>query len=393
MAEHAIQAAVDALASRLRRSVVVIDPTVRLLWASPHYGDEDGSRIHAILQRKATPQAVRHIKGQDIDSWTTPGVIPYDPAVEMKRRVGYPLRHEGRLLGLLLVIDADASMTDEENADAGRVAERLTWPLYLQISHEEDESSRHAALIRSLLDGDRRSWVEARSALGGESEATVLTVRLLAGERDDTERQLGLGLGSWARRQPQQVLHGVVDGDGIVIDPYEGPGTMERARSLVAALSTMGGGSSTVTGIGTRVPLANAARSAEQAELAATAAELFPEFRPVARWADLGCYGVLLRLPGGDLAPEALPAEIRILSTDPRGDLLLRTVEVYLDHGGAGTSAAAELHIHRTSLYYRLHRVEELTGLDLANGRHRLRLHLGVKQARLAAALAARTPP
>lgn len=392
MADHAVQAAVDALASRLRRSVVVIDPTVRMLWASPHYGDEDGARIHAILQREATPRAVRHIKNQDIDSWTSPGVIPHDSAVDMKRRVGYPLRHEGRLLGLLLIIDADASMTVEERADAGRVAEQLTWPLYLQISQEEKESSGHAALIRSLLDGDRPSSVEARTALGGESEATVLTVRLVAGERDD-ERQLGLGLSSWARQQPQQILHGVLDGDGIVVDPHAGPGSAERVRSLVAVLSAMSGGSSTVTGVGTRVPLANLARSAEQAELAATAAELLPEFRPVARWAELGYYGLLLRLPGGDLVPEALPTEIRILSADPRGDVLLRTVEAYLDHGAAGAAAAAELHIHRTSLYSRLGRVEELTGLDLADGRHRLRLHLGVKQAKLAAAIAARTRP
>jgi DNA-binding PucR family transcriptional regulator len=40
--------------------------------------------------------------------------------------------------------------------------------------------------------------------------------------------------------------------------------------------------------------------------------------------------------------------------------------------------------IHRQTLYYRLGRIEELTGLDLADGADRLLLHLGVRAARLA---------
>ena len=41
------------------------------------------------------------------------------------------------------------------------------------------------------------------------------------------------------------------------------------------------------------------------------------------------------------------------------------------------------LQVHRTSLYYRIGRVEEITGMRLANGGDRLALHLGVKLARL----------
>jgi DNA-binding PucR family transcriptional regulator len=44
---------------------------------------------------------------------------------------------------------------------------------------------------------------------------------------------------------------------------------------------------------------------------------------------------------------------------------------------------AKALRLHRTSLYYRLQRVAELTGASLRNGDERLTLHLSLKLARL----------
>ncbi|MCF0079300.1 helix-turn-helix domain-containing protein [Streptomyces lomondensis] len=60
-----------------------------------------------------------------------------------------------------------------------------------------------------------------------------------------------------------------------------------------------------------------------------------------------------------------------------------RTAEVYLDCAGQAARAAAELGIHRQTLYYRLSRIEKLTGLDLDDGEDRLLLHMTLKGARL----------
>ena len=57
---------------------------------------------------------------------------------------------------------------------------------------------------------------------------------------------------------------------------------------------------------------------------------------------------------------------------------------MWLDRAGSPQRAAAALCIHRQTLYYRLGRIAELTGLDLADGADRLLLHLGVRAARLA---------
>jgi DNA-binding PucR family transcriptional regulator len=56
---------------------------------------------------------------------------------------------------------------------------------------------------------------------------------------------------------------------------------------------------------------------------------------------------------------------------------------VFLDHAGQAGRTAAELGIHRQTLYYRLSRVEKLTGLSLTDGEDRLLLHMALKGARL----------
>ncbi|MBN9622586.1 MAG: helix-turn-helix domain-containing protein, partial [Actinobacteria bacterium] len=62
---------------------------------------------------------------------------------------------------------------------------------------------------------------------------------------------------------------------------------------------------------------------------------------------------------------------------------LIETLERYLDLGGDARAAAEQLFIHRSSLYGRLHRIEEVAGVDLHSGEDRLELHLGVRLWRL----------
>ncbi|MCU1655428.1 MAG: hypothetical protein JWO57_84, partial [Pseudonocardiales bacterium] len=44
-------------------------------------------------------------------------------------------------------------------------------------------------------------------------------------------------------------------------------------------------------------------------------------------------------------------------------------------------ATAAELHIHRTTLYYRLERIEALTGVNLKTSRQRDDLHMALRLA------------
>ncbi|MGB3444391.1 MAG: helix-turn-helix domain-containing protein [Actinophytocola sp.] len=67
----------------------------------------------------------------------------------------------------------------------------------------------------------------------------------------------------------------------------------------------------------------------------------------------------------------------------PRDAALASREETYLDSAGSAVETSKALRLHRTSLYYRLRRVESLTYTNLKDGGDRLMLHLSLKMARL----------
>ncbi|MGP3634069.1 PucR family transcriptional regulator, partial [Streptomyces sp. 24-1644] len=126
--------------------------------------------------------------------------------------------------------------------------------------------------------------------------------------------------------------------------------------------------------------LAELAVSWHEAVSAARAATAETRFGRVADWRAIGPYRLLTSLPrSADAAPDHA---VRTLLTPPHSELA-RTAEVFLDCAGQAGRTAAELGIHRQTLYYRLSRVHQLTGLDLNDGEDRLLLHMALKAARL----------
>jgi DNA-binding PucR family transcriptional regulator len=79
-----------------------------------------------------------------------------------------------------------------------------------------------------------------------------------------------------------------------------------------------------------------------------------------------------------------IPLGLVDLLKAPEAAILVSTLETYLDHAGDAQAAAAALFVHRSTLYNRLHRIEELTGFDLRHGDDRLELHIGLRMWRLA---------
>jgi sugar diacid utilization regulator len=100
----------------------------------------------------------------------------------------------------------------------------------------------------------------------------------------------------------------------------------------------------------------------------------------VARWDELRAYRLLTAL--GPTAYDDLPQGLHKLLEGGHEQLVL-TLETYLDHAGDVKSTAAELWLHRTSLYYRLRRIEEVAGVDLNRGEDRLLCHVALRLSRL----------
>lgn len=60
-----------------------------------------------------------------------------------------------------------------------------------------------------------------------------------------------------------------------------------------------------------------------------------------------------------------------------------KTLEVYLDFGGNGVQTAQKLDIHRSTLNYRLQRIEEVCGVNLGDSHTRTNLQVAIKLMRL----------
>jgi DNA-binding PucR family transcriptional regulator len=71
---------------------------------------------------------------------------------------------------------------------------------------------------------------------------------------------------------------------------------------------------------------------------------------------------------------------------------LLQTLESFLDADGNVAGTAQRLYTHRHTIYYRLERVRELTGLDVSSSEGREKLSLGLKAMRVLGISSARGP-
>jgi len=118
--------------------------------------------------------------------------------------------------------------------------------------------------------------------------------------------------------------------------------------------------------------------AAAEARIAADLTAALPELQPASSIEELGGWVMLQSV-------SASPR--RLADISPAADILCRagdalqrqTIETYLDAGGQARTACERLHIHRTTLYYRLDNMPEVVKDALADGMKRSTLHLALK--------------
>ncbi len=125
---------------------------------------------------------------------------------------------------------------------------------------------------------------------------------------------------------------------------------------------------------GAPVPLVDLAEAVRRALATLTAVRAGALLDPVS-WDALGAWRLVVDAPADVTAARLHPAA-ETLASLPRMDLLT-TARTVLDLGDV-TAAAERLHLHRTTLYYRLDRIAELTGVDLRDGPRRTDLQLAL---------------
>jgi purine catabolism regulator len=129
------------------------------------------------------------------------------------------------------------------------------------------------------------------------------------------------------------------------------------------------------------------ARALSEAEARATleSAERLPDPPPVVRADRLAAYrllGSVRAMADGQEQARALLAPILVGSPSARRERLA-TLRAILDHPGL-LEAAAALDLHRNTVAYRMHRIEELTGWDLSDPDLRLPLAIAARLVQIA---------
>lgn len=385
-----VQGLLDDLAHRLQRSVVIDDVHLNLLYSSPHFGDEDEVRIETMLTRRTNSKVVGHILAQGVGTWTRPGTIPPNEEFGQRHaRVCVPVRWQGELVAFIMVIDADGTVTTAEMEQISRVAERAA-PLLVTELHAPDDTTEQAVLDLVSAEGSLR-----RRALSQLAESdTASDTDFVTAIRLTVEKGPGASLAhvTVALRSALMVprptgtgfrLSAVEEDSAVILLGGRRPMTSHSAQThskyVLARLNDLSSGHFTaVAGVGP--PVGGLDRAHESAQLAGIAAHAAKVglFDTAATWEDLGPYGPLLRIPMDQLSNLVIPAELQRLLEIDRDGHLVETLRAFLDAAGSAPAAAATLQIHRTTLYYRLARVEELLGIELSDGRTRLTLHMGI---------------
>jgi hypothetical protein len=388
-----LQHLVDDLALRIGRPVLLEDHDQRVLSYSEHDGPMDDIRRESILRRHTTPEVRERYRAAGIFGARGPLRIP--GAAGALDRVCVPARHRERLLGFVWLIDTGPPMSDEDVAIAAKTAGAMALTLFHDSLAAGLTSRRELDAVGAVLFGDRAAAEEGARLLADEGgfagPVTVLVVRptaptapaapvapalpaalaepavLAAPARLADELEHGL----LAARARLSARHFVRADHGVLLCPGRMPNP-DEVRYLVGLPSVAGVGAP-------RARLADAAESYREALHAAEVALRVPGQGPSASWASLGVYRMLSVLSAAPLHPG-----LERLLGDPGCRSLLETLETYLDLAGSVVATARALRLHRTSLYYRLQRVEELASTDLKSGDERLMLHLSLKLARLA---------
>lgn len=291
-----------------------------------------------------------------------------------------PISGPGGLQGFLILAPADGGDRDLEETALAQAATAVAAVLGRQ---RPDADRVRANLLDELLAGRPVSYdlIRAQARRIGHDLDGKLAVAVV--EVDGDGADFGRMLSGDLRFAGRLLLAGPYQGKLTVILPAVDGQLITVAEAVRQAVAERTKGRAFV-GVGRPyAELRELSRSYREARRAlGLARKLGLADRPVL-FERLGIFRLLTILA------DEFPAEARTFVDETLGKLveydrqnrsdLVETLRVALESNLNVSEAAERLHVHRNTLLYRLHRVEEISGWNLENPDSRLALHLAVK--------------
>jgi hypothetical protein len=382
MAVDEIQGLLESLSVELASSLVLDDADQHLIAHTGHDGSVDEVRRHSILGRGAQPDVRRWFEQWGIRNSVTPIRTPTDLTLGVRARWCIPVRHRGELLGFVSAFD-DGQVTDDALDGAMQIAEQLAAVLFRRRLAERTD----AELIRHVIHraGQSDDLTDAYPRRGH------IAVVVIGFEEDvDPDDPVLADLAAATRRAADVFPRGTApsgDVGGLIaaLVPIHRSSDTQPAQQLAETAHRTALRSAPSlpisAGISSGSCTASTASTAyTEARQALRVARRVPQFSPIAAWNDLGAYRTLVAIPSTN--SDVIDPRVQVLNQHVE---LARTAEEFLDRAADAQATAEHLIIHRSTLYQRLSRIEQLCNLDLhRSGEDRLVTHLGLRLLRLA---------
>ena len=316
-----------------------------------------------------------------------------DVVVQRAVRAGRPIRAEGRLLtvarprddvlGVLSLWDPERRCGEDDTVALEHAGTVLAIELARLHSLAETELRLGRDLVADLVSGTDEDAYQRATALGHDLRRPHRVLVASAGPSSTAASDpLLLHVRAWVAASlgnpgdpPPLLMQKDATVVAIASDAVlaEGP----ALESLRAALGTGGR-----IGVGGACSAPDEfPRSYRQASLSLRLADTLPTRDPVVHYDDLGVYRLLSETADPEGLDEFVDRWLGVLvayDATHHGDLVT-TLARFLDCGGNYDATAAALTVGRTTVRYRVRRVQELTGHDLGDPETRFQLHLALK--------------
>ncbi|GAA2696595.1 helix-turn-helix domain-containing protein [Nonomuraea recticatena] len=373
----------NALCALLDAPITIEDRSSRVLAFSGRQDEADPGRIATVLGRQVPESYQRMLdeQGWFRKIYQNPGPV-YIPLTESLPRVAIAVRSGDEILGSIWAAVREPLSKQREWAliDAAKI---VALHLLRQRVGADTRRRLQADLLSTVLEGGKDA-AEAAGRLGVASERLCVLAAQLADDQIDaaqseSSRQrfcdaLALHVGAIHPKAAAALVGSVA----YAVLPMHASGEEETRAVRVAQsfLSRVGPRHNANIGVGRlAADLGEVARSRADADRSLRVLRSRGVSGQVAGYSDVHFEALLLRL--GDLAAaeEQTPTGPyqRLLRYDAEhGTELAATLGAYLDSFGDVNAAAAAVHVHSNTFRYRLRRLTEISGLDLADPEARL---------------------
>lgn len=360
-----LQELVESIAATTGAPVTLEDRDLHLVASSGHDDTVDEVRRRSILRRRSSVEVQELFASFGIARSDRPLRIPGDAAAGRFARWCLPLRWRGVTNGYLWLLDPDERVSEAALAAVAGAVESAAATL-AQRARAADRTTWAVGDLLSADPGDRAGAADDLTRDGVLPAGDLHVVALAPADSSP------LGpVNAWVL--PRAVLSAPVGGRGALLVPVGADVGEVAARAAQSLLAQHSDG--VVAGVSGGVAVTAAHRGWRQADAALRSAPRSTG-AVVRRWDLLGAHRLLALADADTLREVVVDDRARaLLAADPE---LVRTARTYLDLAGSVQRTASALSVHRQTLYHRLRRVREVSGVDLDDGADRLALHLAL---------------